>query len=172
VKEELRVAVIVNPHLPIGLMANTIGAVSIGLGAKLQGLGGHRLTDLRGRTIDVSSNRPVPILQATAEEIARLLLKAISQADDRTVVPFPSFARSLHDYADYEAVFRAMTWRKKSSMVLVSLARRNGSNRSPGHSNCCGEIPGFQAGTNGLPELVREYRPCHRLQRLAATRAG
>jgi hypothetical protein len=105
VKEELRVAVIVNPHLPIGLMANTIGAVSIGLGAKLQGLGGHRLTDLRGRTIDVSSNRPVPILQATAEEIARLLLKAISQADDRTVVPFPSFARSLHDYADYEAVF-------------------------------------------------------------------
>ncbi|KQV17317.1 hypothetical protein ASC97_30570 [Rhizobium sp. Root1203] len=86
-------------------MANTIGAVSIGLGAKLPSLGGGRLTDLRGRTIDVSSNRPVPILQATTEEIARLLLKAISQADDRMVVPFPSFARSLHDYADYEAVF-------------------------------------------------------------------
>ncbi|WP_082530107.1 DUF2000 domain-containing protein [Rhizobium sp. Root1203] len=104
-KEEVRVAIIVNPHLPIGLMANTIGAVSIGLGAKRPGLGGSKLTDLRGRTINVSSNRPVPILQATYEEMARLLLKAIAQADDHTVVPFPSFARSLHDYADYEAVF-------------------------------------------------------------------
>ena len=33
-QEDLRIAIIVNPELSLGLLANTVGAVSIGLGAK------------------------------------------------------------------------------------------------------------------------------------------
>ncbi len=103
--EDLRLAIVVNPDLPVGLIANTAGAIAVGLGAKLPALAARQLTDRADRTIDISSNRPVPILQADAAAIRALLLKALPQSGERAVVPFPAFARSLHDYADYEATF-------------------------------------------------------------------
>jgi hypothetical protein len=102
---DIRLAIVVNPALPLGLIANTVGVISIGLGAKFPMLAAGQLTDREGRTIDISSNMPVPVLQADAETIASLLLKALPQRDDRAVVPFPAFARSLHDYREYEATF-------------------------------------------------------------------
>ncbi|CDZ65996.1 Acyl-CoA synthetase/AMP-acid ligase [Neorhizobium galegae bv. orientalis] len=103
--DEIRIAIIVNPALPLGLLANTAGAISIGLGARVPALAAHRLTDRHGRTIDISSSLPVPILQAPADTIRSLLLKAMEQLQNHAVVPFPAFARSLHDYRDYEAAF-------------------------------------------------------------------
>lgn len=102
---DIRLAIIVNPALPPGLVANTVGAVAIGIGAKLPSLAAIHLSDREGRAIDISANRPVPILQASAEIIRLLLLKALLQPAERIVVPFPEFARSLHDFADYEAAF-------------------------------------------------------------------
>ncbi|SMF69940.1 Protein of unknown function [Xaviernesmea oryzae] len=103
--DEIRIAIIVNPALPLGLIANTVGAISIGLGARLPQLGARQLTDRGRRTIDISSNRPVPILQAETDVIRSLLLRAFDQPQERAIVPFPAFARSLHDYKDYEAAF-------------------------------------------------------------------
>lgn len=103
--EDLRVAIIVSPDLPLGLIANTTGAIAIGLGARLPALAACGLTDRGSRTIDISSNKPVPILQADRETIKALLLKALPRQGERAVVPFPAFARSLHDYAEYEAAF-------------------------------------------------------------------
>ncbi len=103
--EPIRVAVIVNPELPPGLLANTVAAVSIGLGARIPGLAGARLTDARGREIDISSNRPVPILAADDATLRALTLKAAAHDGALAVVPFPAFARALHDYADYERAF-------------------------------------------------------------------
>ncbi|MGK9165423.1 DUF2000 domain-containing protein [Inquilinus limosus] len=107
--QDLRLAVVVNPDLPLGLVANTAGAIAIGLGAKLPALAARRLTDRGDRTIDISSSQPVPILQADAGTIRALLLKALARPDEgageRAVVPFPAFARSLHFYAEYEAAF-------------------------------------------------------------------
>lgn len=101
---DLRIAVVVNPDLPTGLMANTVGAIAIGLGARIPAFGGRQLTDAAGRAIDISSDRPVPILQADAATLAALLDKALARrGEDGAVVPFPAFARPLHDYADYEA---------------------------------------------------------------------
>lgn len=108
--QDLRLAIVVNPGLPLGLIANTAGAIAIGLGARLPALAARRLTDRHDRTIDISSNQPVPVLQADAEAIRALLLKALARPPDdgeRAVVPFPAFARSLHAYAEYEAAFPA-----------------------------------------------------------------
>jgi hypothetical protein len=103
--QDLRLAIVVNPDLPLGLIANTAGAIAIGLGARLPALAARQLTDRHDRTIDISSNQPVPVLQADAEAIRALLLKALAQTGERAVVPFPAFARSLHAYAEYEAAF-------------------------------------------------------------------
>ncbi|MFK0161917.1 DUF2000 domain-containing protein [Rhizobium sp. NPDC090279] len=102
---DIRLAIVVNPNLPLGLIANTAGAIAIGLGARFPALAARQLTDREGRTIDISSNMPVPVLQADAETLRSLLLKTLSPEDDRAIVPFPAFARSLHDYREYEATF-------------------------------------------------------------------
>lgn len=102
-EDDIRLAIIVNPDLPAGLLANTVGAVAIGLGARLPALAARSLVDREGRSIDISSNRPVPILQAGGDTIRDLLLKALREGNGRAVVPFPAFARSLHRYCDYEA---------------------------------------------------------------------
>ena len=101
--EDIRVAIVVNPELPMGLLANTLGAIGIGLGAVRPELGAQQLLDATGRAIDISSNMPVPILQADAPGLSVLMLKALEREDGRAVVPFPAFARRLHAYADYEA---------------------------------------------------------------------
>ena len=103
---ELHTAIIVNPALPAGLIANTVGAIGIGIGAKRPQLAADRLTDMHQRTIDISSNKPVPILQADEETIRAILLKVIaSGSGDIVAVPFPAFARALHNYQDYQQTF-------------------------------------------------------------------
>ncbi|WP_454849257.1 DUF2000 domain-containing protein [Rhizobium binxianense] len=103
--EDIRLAIIVNPELLPGAVANTIGVISIGLGAKFPFLAARQLSDGQGRTIDICANRPVPVLQGDGETIRTLMLKALPQPGERAIVPFPAFARTLHDYADYESVF-------------------------------------------------------------------
>jgi hypothetical protein len=102
---DIRVAIIVDPTLPLGLLANTVAALGIGIGAAEEQLGRTLLTDLRGRTVTTSSNRPVPILQAEPPVIGALLLRALAAPDAGIVVPFPRFARAVHDFAAYTAEF-------------------------------------------------------------------
>ena len=71
--EDLRLAIVVNPELPQGFLANTVGAIAIGIGAKLPELAARQLVDGQGRRIDVSSTLPVPILQADDEALRRLM---------------------------------------------------------------------------------------------------
>lgn len=103
--ETMRIAVIVNPQLPVGLLANTSSAVAIGLAAKFPSLAGEQLADAEGKTVDVSSKLPVPILQASAEQITAILHKAMQAAGEVAIVPFPAFARSMHSFADYQQAF-------------------------------------------------------------------
>lgn len=103
----LRIAVIVDPSLPLGLLANTVATIAIGLGAAQPLLGNTALTDAAGRAVRNSADRPVPILQAPDEMIRALLLKAVPPPEGAVIVPFPRFARSLHDFAAYQAAFPA-----------------------------------------------------------------
>lgn len=102
---DIRLAIIVNPELPPGLIANTVAAISIGIGATIPALGARQLTDRLDRKIDISSNQPIPILQADGGTIQSLLLKALAEKDRRAIVPFPAFARALHNYSNYELAF-------------------------------------------------------------------
>lgn len=100
-----RIAVIVDPSLPLGLLANTVATIGIGIGAAAPGFGNSTLTDLTRRSVQTSANRPVPILQASPEGIGTLLLRAFPVPDGGILVPFPRFARNIHLFADYLADF-------------------------------------------------------------------
>lgn len=84
--EQMRIAIMVNPELPIGLIANTTSAVGIGLAAKFPQLAGTMLSDSGGKEIDVSSKLPVPILQANALQMREVLLKALTASHERAIV--------------------------------------------------------------------------------------
>lgn len=101
----LRIAVIVDPALAPGLLANTVATIAIGIGAAQPGFGNTPLTDSAGRTVRNSADRPVPILQAPDETMRALLLKALPAPEGAVIVPFPRFARSLHAFAEYQAQF-------------------------------------------------------------------
>jgi hypothetical protein len=102
---DMRLAVIVDPSLSIGVLANTVTAIGIGIGAAAPVLGNTRLTDARGLAITTSANRPVPILQAGADTMRALLLNAVPASADATVVVFPQFARKVHHFDEYLAAF-------------------------------------------------------------------
>ncbi|MCX8999987.1 DUF2000 domain-containing protein [Rhizobiaceae bacterium BDR2-2] len=104
-QDDFRVALVLNPALSAGLLANTAAAIGIGLGARLPDLAGTALSDRDGRRIDVSSRLAVPVLQVEPEAIRVLLLKALAREDAWALVAFPAFARSLHDFREYEALF-------------------------------------------------------------------
>lgn len=120
-----QVAIIVDPSLPIGLIANTVATIGIGIGAADTGLGGTSLTDVAGRTLKTSANVAVPILQASPEAIGALLLKAMPVPDGSLVVPFPRFARNVHLFADYLAEFPRRDLRSEAieGMGLAGPAR-------------------------------------------------
>ncbi len=100
-----RLAIILDPALPPGLLANTAAVIGVGLGALAPDLAGTELTDAAGRSINNSANRPVPILQAAPEALRALLLKALPPPEGARVVAFPQFARAIHGFADYRALF-------------------------------------------------------------------
>lgn len=99
--EDRRIAIVVDPSLPIGPLANTVAAIGIGLGSAVPALAGTALFDADDRIVRTSANRPVTLLQAASEAIASLLLRALPMPDGAVVVPFPRFARSLHRFEDY-----------------------------------------------------------------------
>lgn len=103
--EAHRIAIVVDPALAPGLLANTVAVIGIGLGAAQPGFGDTTLTDEAGRTVKNSADRPVPVLQADGAALRALLLKALPAPQDGIVVPFPAFARGLHSFADYQAAF-------------------------------------------------------------------
>jgi hypothetical protein len=102
-----RIAIVVDSSLAIGLIANTVATIAVGLGAVEPAFGNVTLTDAAGRLIKNSADRPVPILQAPAEAIRATLLRALPTREGEIVVPFPQFARSLHDFAAYQAQLAA-----------------------------------------------------------------
>lgn len=101
---DLRLAVIVNPALSLGFLANTVATICIGLGAVRPGFGRLVLTDSKGIGINISADRPVPILQADPGQVRDLLARALSQ-DGLDLVVFPEFARRMNRFSEYEATF-------------------------------------------------------------------
>ena len=102
--DDMRVAVIVAPDMPPGLIANSVGVIAVGLGAHCPGLADSALADAAGRRFGSVCNQPMPVLQADRATIRDVMLKAFARRQNgAAIVPFPAFARSIHVFADYEA---------------------------------------------------------------------
>ena len=105
--DDIRLAVIVAPDMPLGLVANSVGVIAVGLGARCPQLADSALADATGRQFGSVANQPMPVLQASRDTIRDVMLKAMAkQSDGAAIVPFPAFARAIHVFADYESALR------------------------------------------------------------------
>lgn len=102
---EIRIVIVVDPTLPLGHLANTVAAIGVGLGAAQPILGNVILKDAAGRSIHASADRPVPILQASPDQIRSLLIKALPTSLGSFAVAFPQFARTVHTFTEYGRLF-------------------------------------------------------------------
>lgn len=102
---DTRLAIVVDPSLALGLLANTVAVVGVGLGAADPRLGAVALTDARGRSIASSSTQPIPVLRADQAAIAGLLGRALPAPDGAAVVAFLRYGRTLHVFEDYRRQF-------------------------------------------------------------------
>lgn len=68
--QALRVAIVIDPDQPLGLLANTVAVLAAGLGAAMPALGGRTLVDSTGRVFLNSADRPIPVLQASTGTLA------------------------------------------------------------------------------------------------------
>lgn len=102
---DVRIAMVVDPALPPGLLANTVAVIGVGIGAADSTLGAVPLTDRQGRTIASSANQPIPVLQAEAQALVAVLARALPAPAGATVVAFPRFGRSLHVFDDFRRQF-------------------------------------------------------------------
>lgn len=98
---ETRLAIVVDPTLSLGELTNTVGALSIGLGAAAPALAGDELRDGDGQGFHTSAKCPVPILQANTDVLRDLYRRTAAKPPEAVVVLFPRFARPLHAFSDY-----------------------------------------------------------------------
>lgn len=96
-----RIAIVVDPGVPVGLLGNAIAVVGVGLGASTNGLGGLPLRDKAGRDFRSSATVALPVLQAPKERMIALLDTALAAPGLDAIVVFPAFARAIHDFASY-----------------------------------------------------------------------
>lgn len=100
--DDLKIAIVVNPVLPVGQLSNTVATIGIGLGAGQPAFGNVELSDRPGLSYLTSSNRPVPVLEAAADAMHALMAKAhVTRPENGNLVLFPAFARMLHSFEDY-----------------------------------------------------------------------
>ena len=118
-----RIAVVVDPEAPLGLLANAVGVVAAGLGAAFPALAGEALQDAAGRRFMSSATVPLPVLQATPTALLALLDDAGAADGLDAVVAFPCFARQIHDFASYRAML-AMRDLAGEPLAAVGVAGR------------------------------------------------
>lgn len=99
-----RIAIVVDPSAPIGLLGNAIAVVAVGVGASVQGLGGAPLRDATGRSFRSSATVAVPVLKAAPAALFTLAEHGLAEPGVETVVVFPEFARAIHDFGAYRDV--------------------------------------------------------------------
>lgn len=93
---------VLDEHLPLGLIANTSAILGITLGKKLPEVVGADVTDQSGNIHLGIIEFPVPILKGTPETLKALREKLYApEFQDVTVVDFSDLAQGCKTYAEF-----------------------------------------------------------------------
>ena len=96
----MKQVIILEPNQPIGLLINTASILAITLGDKIENLRGEDTIDKDGIPHPGVIYSPLPILQASKDELREIYKKALND-NDILVADFTTLAQSCKTYDEY-----------------------------------------------------------------------
>ena len=102
ITKDLKMVIVLDQSLPVGLLCNTAAVLSLSLGKKIEGLIDKDLLDGSGTMHRGLTNTPLPILKSTKEEIRQIKQKAQTQEEELFIVDVTDAAQTTKNYIDYE----------------------------------------------------------------------
>lgn len=98
----LKTVMIVNKDLPLGLIANTTAVLGISLGRLLPDIVGPDILDGGGRIHRGITNKTVPILSGSKEQIKAICDQLLDNQDTEIItIDFSEIAQKCLDYSEY-----------------------------------------------------------------------
>jgi len=102
----MKCVMVINEHLPVGLIANTSAVLALSIGDKVKGIIGDDVVDKNGQLHRGITKLPIPLLKGDPELIRSIRQKVLQNGDDVFWVDFCDVAQKCVDYADYTAKLR------------------------------------------------------------------
>ena len=98
----LKTVMIVNKDLPLGLIANTTAVLGISLGRLLPDIVGPDILDGDGRSHRGITNKTIPILSGSKEQIKAIRDQLLDNQDTEIItIDFSEIAQKCLDYSEY-----------------------------------------------------------------------
>ncbi|WP_028975280.1 DUF2000 domain-containing protein [Spirochaeta cellobiosiphila] len=97
----MKIAIIINNNLPIGLITNTASVLGISLGRTFPEIVRETVNDAQGNEYAGITSLNIPILSATGDKIKEIVSTARLE-DDLTLIPFTEVAQRSRDYDSYK----------------------------------------------------------------------
>lgn len=107
----MKLVMVVNKELPLGLIANTTAVLGITVGDMFEEVVGPDLADGGGNIHLGITNKVIPILAGTKEMIKDIRDKAMElNAEDIKVIDFSEIAQICKNYKDYANKLKSMNY--------------------------------------------------------------
>ncbi len=104
----MKVVMVIDKELPVGLIANTAAVLGTSLGAMVAGLVGDDLADSEGNGHRGITTQTIPILGGTREQLKALRARLYEEEFAAvTTVDFNNIAQRSLDYGDYARLLAA-----------------------------------------------------------------
>ncbi|HAK74980.1 MAG TPA: DUF2000 domain-containing protein [Sporomusaceae bacterium] len=99
----MKIVMVINRELPLGLIANTAAVLGISLGKMFQGdIVGCDIQDADGNVHAGITTKTIPLLTGTKEQIKGMRdIMADDNYSDVTVIDFSEIAQKCRDYESY-----------------------------------------------------------------------
>jgi hypothetical protein len=98
----MKCVIVVDPSLPVGLIANTAAVLAMSIGNKIAGIIGEDGQDKDGRVHRGITRAVVPVLKGNSDVIGNIRHKLIQmESDELFFVDFCDVAQRCVDYTDY-----------------------------------------------------------------------
>ncbi|TDR82762.1 DUF2000 domain-containing protein [Paludibacterium purpuratum] len=98
---DLKCAIVLDPRLPTGILANTAAVLSLSLGKAHPTWIGEDLVDGQGQPHRGITTRPIPVLQASTEQLQQLRQDARPHEAELTVIDLIDATLSTRSYQAY-----------------------------------------------------------------------
>lgn len=99
----MKCVMIIDEHLPLGLIANTSAVLALSIGDKIKGIVGDDITDKNGQLHRGITQIPIPLLKGDRESIRSIRNTVLQNgSDDLFWVDFCDVAQKCKNYDEYK----------------------------------------------------------------------